>query len=333
MSEPQRPIFVVGVGRSGTTLLSAILDTHPDIAIGPESHYLTYWIRAYRHLDVSRPDQFAAFWSDFISNNHFRRWAVSADSVRARIERQPVVSFRAIFAALLEEYRVACGKRRVGEKTPVHDLHMAQLLEWFPDAQIVYLLRDPRAVAASMVRVPWADPNIDVHARRWRRSVAEVGARALDPRITIVRYEELVNRPAETLKVLCEFLGEQFREGMLSPERSGGPLAGGEWWKEEARGPITPGSVNRWRHELGETDIAVVEDIAGPLMVKLGYACEGRRLSVHERALVLVRAAVRRLRRGFGRMSPPRPWSLVADPRPAGGSASAGGQGHKHEAG
>src|SRR5262249_35446578 len=119
-----RPIFIVGCGRSGTTLLRLMLDSHPAIAAGEETKFLTdlepivgeHW----RLLHTYGFDR--AWWLDRI---------------------------RAFYGGFLEEYATRRGKRRWAEKTPGYTFHLAFLDELFPDAQYLHLIRDGRDVVAS----------------------------------------------------------------------------------------------------------------------------------------------------------------------------------------
>ena len=152
------PIFVVGAGRSGTTLLQRLLSAHSRIAIAPETH----WLRQAEHR-TGRPaaeepaDPEAAF-AGYAANLRFRDLGIDQARWRALAEATPGPRLRAGFAALLAAYAERAGKPRVGEKTPGHVFWAQLLLEWFPDARLVVIMRDPRAQAASMMETPWGLP-------------------------------------------------------------------------------------------------------------------------------------------------------------------------------
>ena len=77
-----------------------------------------------------------------------------------------------MFAVLLASFAAASGARRVVEKTPLHLRHIDTIRAWFPDAQLVWILRDGRACVASLRKMPWASDNPAVLAAQWVRNMA-----------------------------------------------------------------------------------------------------------------------------------------------------------------
>ena len=69
-----------------------------------------------------------------------------------------------MFATILNYHADLKGKRRVGEKSPQHALHLETLREWFPDSLIIHMMRDPRASVASMLHMPWSRGSVVANA-------------------------------------------------------------------------------------------------------------------------------------------------------------------------
>lgn len=265
------PVFVVGMPRSGTTLVSAMLSAHPNIAISPETHFLRQWLRDYGHLDVRRPEAFDRFWHDFSRSKHFRDLQLDPEVTRRQILALPRHDFRHIFMTLLQSYANSLGKMRWGEKTPMHERHLDLLLDWFPQAKIVYLLRDPRAVIASLLKVPWATRTVEQYAVRWHASVQNIGRRSTDARVQVVKYENLVQSPELELLQLCSFLEEAYLPSMLAYGEAAKSLVSGETWKAAALQSVTTSSIDKWQTQLSPQQVASIEDIAGPQMPAHGY--------------------------------------------------------------
>ena len=154
------PVFVVGVPRSGTTLLSAMLNAHPDIAISPETFFLEWALRR-RDVDPREEQGFERFWDDYSASKSFESLGLDNAVLRNNLPAGGERTFVAIFASILQTYAEAHGEARCGEKTPRHYLYIDTLLEWFPRATVVFVVRDPRAVAASLLRVPWASNDVE----------------------------------------------------------------------------------------------------------------------------------------------------------------------------
>jgi hypothetical protein len=300
---------VVGVPRSGTTLLAAFLSAHPRIAISPETHFFSRWLpryapRALRRGAGSPPAaEVRAFWSRVTATPRFSWLGVDAAAAWALASADGAPDYRSVFAALGRAYGQARAKPRWGEKTPAHDAAVPRLLEWFPAARVLYVLRDPRAVIHSLLKTPWgARHTPDLHALRWRRSVRRMHGWGGDPRIRVVRYERLVAEPAAELAAICAFLDEGFDERMITGRsRASSPIVGRSGWAREhldsALESVSTDAVDRWRRELPITTVAVVEHYAAAEMEREGYARTTAGIGPLRRAALLAGRMVQRARR------------------------------------
>jgi hypothetical protein len=258
------PVFIVGLGRSGTSLTRSLINGHPGFAVAPEIHFLDHWMPRFRRVDPAR--DFDVFWSSFVAGKHFPRLQIDAGETRAAILAQGAPSWMETYRTLLIRHAGARGRSRWGEKTPVYFRHLSQLLGWFPDACIVFLVRDPRGVAAShqVVDTDWADPDPAHVAKSWVQSVRIMQSWASDPRVRLVRYEDIVAAPTDTLRELFHFLGEDFDPDVLERRHQVGAL--------RENGSLTPGApvsaahVDKWRERLSSRDVSIVEHIAGGMM-------------------------------------------------------------------
>jgi hypothetical protein len=166
-------VFVVGLSRSGTTLVRHILNSHSQLAIAPESHYLGHQfpgagVRAVlrrRFPDRTTPDAASAL-VNFLYDGGLERatrwrtpsrlwlWVkrrLPADDLRNRFALSDR-SERALFSAILAAYAEVKGKPIAGEKTPAHLYHVDTLLSWFPNGRVLHMMRDPRAIFVSDLR-------------------------------------------------------------------------------------------------------------------------------------------------------------------------------------
>jgi hypothetical protein len=258
------PIVLGGCGRSGTTLLRMMLDSHRRICCGPESSL-------------------------------FRRRAIDADWLAdrfgfARAEVRALRDAAASRAAFIEAFAALCmrtaGKARWAEKTPRNIGRIGAIFRCFPAARFVHVLRDGRDVACSLRTHPrhkvvdgrlvpqdtWKP--IAGCARRWVRDIE--GSRPWwgDARFHTVRYEDLVLDPRPVLAKLMAFLGEDWDEGMLAHAGAHSPFRDATRFAQnpEALGAVNASSIGRWQRDLDARDRRIVKQIAGPLLVELGYA-------------------------------------------------------------
>lgn len=269
MSGP--PVVILGVSRSGTTLLKEMLDSSSELAIPSESYFIPQlWDR---HGPRPDPD---AILDDLGRIARVREWGVTPDDVRGRLPEEP--SFRDAILPVYRSYAERHGKRRFGDKTPAYMQHLELVDSVFPGAQYVHIVRDGRDAALSFLamrrrpRFNWARPRgLGDFACQWDlevRSAQEFGASTARGRYRELRYEDLVVEPERHLREVCEFLDLPFEPGMLDYHREVGP----ETLQDHPRlsEPPTPGARD-WREELEPEDVERFEAIAGPLLEELDY--------------------------------------------------------------
>ncbi|MFO8013680.1 MAG: sulfotransferase [Phycisphaerae bacterium] len=287
------PVFIVGCGRSGTTLLAVMLNQAPELYIFREAGFLPDLVdRAEAYGDLSRPEHRARFIADLKSHRRFNRdlgtdenytWSVF-DLTDAEAEA-------ALAAAAPTDYPGACeaiclasvrkrGKVQWGDKTPRQIRHVPFLARAFPRSRIVHVYRDGRDVAISMGRAGWFD--LRRPGRAWReaaefwagnvRAGRAAGRDLPDYRYREVAYETLVTDPEPTLGGLCEWLGVTFTPAMLhheaDPESRQSVVP--EMFKLLAK-PVTASRVEAWRQEIDPVRVAEFESVAGPVLAELGY--------------------------------------------------------------
>lgn len=276
------PIFVVGTVRSGTTLFAAMLDGHSAIACGPE----TALFRFARSMDQRRvlgdrawPDEAVRF---LLSLRRERAggivdaYGLSPDQLRAELVDAPH-TLRSLLEAITVPYARARGKRRWAEKTPAHLLHLTELRRLWPNAAIIRLVRDPRGVAASLVKVPFGPSSVISSAYLWKRQDDDAHRFFETDRLTrTVRYEDLVADPEGVLRSVCVLLDEAFEPAMLETGNADrNVVATGEPWKWRVTEPIDRSRATAWRDELGPTDLARVALVCADGMRRHRYEGAG----------------------------------------------------------
>ncbi|MEO0375512.1 MAG: sulfotransferase [Cyanobacteria bacterium P01_A01_bin.17] len=269
------PIFLVGCPRSGTTLLQQMLDAHPDVAIAPETFFMErFWLQRNRYGPLAQDSSFHQLLEDIIALPEFDEMGLSPIDFR-KAAWQSERTYPAVFHLLLEQFSELSEAKVVGEKTPKHILHMEALLQFFPAARFIHIVRDPRAVATSWQQVPWSTGSLTGDTRVWRRYVTKT--RYCSPLVKSVlltlHYEQLVSQPERELHALCRFLDLEYQSAMMNYARRESQLVNvaREPWKANARRPLSRSSLNRWQTELSSSALLKIEAAAGSEMKYFGY--------------------------------------------------------------
>ena len=256
----QRHIVMGGAPRSGTTLLRKLLDRHPLIRSGAETKLFV-------------PAAYNLVWLS-------EAYAIPGDELRQMRRESP--SQAAFVDAFADRVKVEAGKERWAEKTPQNIRNLDWILERFPRASVVHIIRDGRDVVCSMRQHPdwrWLDGgwqkvlvprSIESYTRRWLADTATGMAWREDPRYVEVRYEDLVADPEVVMRAICDGVGAPADTDWLatfarrdeSRDQDGRP---------DYEGAVSGASVGRWREDLSAAERLEVERLCGPRLRELGY--------------------------------------------------------------
>jgi len=305
------PFFLVGVDRSGTTLLSAMLQAHSRIAIPYESHFIIpYYQRREDFGDLSNLQNRKRLIESILREHYVRSWVP-----RVSVEDVDLGQCDDLASAIAEVYRAyaaKCGKDLWGDKTPSYVTHIYALHRLYPRAKYVHIIRDGRDVAMSIVRQWWGANNFLSAIRYWQSCIT-LATRQLrmlpDNQFVEVRFEDLVDRPKAELERICDLLGITVEERMLNEY--------GRIWDTlhpryraihpKLGGPLSKEQCFKWKRHLSKADQAIAYEVAGETLAALGYetGCTGHLLriprKVYHRLNESVKwrgaRAIRRLRR------------------------------------
>ncbi len=283
--------FIVGVPRSGTTLLRLMLDAHSLMAIPPETHFIPKLIRMVEHSNGDPRQEVV----EFVTNH--RRWPdfeLDVAAFESRLDAAPELDAATVVRSFYGAYAEAQGKPRWGEKTPQYLRMMGRIARTLPEAHFIHIIRDGRDVALSLLSVEWGPTNIQHAAEQWvdeihtaRRKLSRI------PHYMETRFEELVANPEPLLRRVCEFVGLEFEPAMLSYHRGAAgrmgemqrdfKIAGGPTLTPEERvrqhalisAPPSTEAAGRWQERMDPADVAAFEAIAGETLTELGYELGG----------------------------------------------------------
>jgi hypothetical protein len=271
------PVLVLGVRRSGTTLLRVMLDRHSELAVPDESYFVPQL--ADRHLRHVDPDKFV---DDLRRIDTLAEWDVPLEKVRARVTVGMPTG--AAIATVYAVYAEAHGKPRWGDKTPMYMQNLRLLERLFPDALFVHLIRDGRDAALSFLSMPkglmtetWMQPrDVAGFADQWRAEVKaaqRLGRRVGDGRYLEVRYEDLVGDVESVLRRISTFARLPYEPAMA--DYAGNVDVSTKPHQQSLKRPPTAG-LRDWRHQMSPEDVGAFDRVAGDLLDELGYESHER---------------------------------------------------------
>jgi hypothetical protein len=282
--------FIVGVGRSGTTLLRLMLDAHPELAIPPETHFAPDVIAVSR----SRGNPPARVLEAITESGHWGDFAIDSDELLARLKDVRRLDGGTALRAFYGLYAEKQGKPRWGDKTPIYVTKMREIAGALPEARFVHVIRDGRDVALSRwKRAVKGRAPAEKIAKTWRRRIRKAREQAGDVEYMELRYEDLVTDTEASLHRVCEHIGLEFDPVMLRyhedaserlaemsrdlPGESGDVRHSGEERMAAhalTSKPPTSARIAAWREEMSPEDRIAFEDVAGELLAELGYEVE-----------------------------------------------------------
>jgi len=247
------PIFIVGLPRSGSTLWANIMYQHPDVSVFPEMHFLNPWNRDFRYLlrqigNLNRDENvirlveaiFAEpspkgirrgpyFWRDY----RLMKERGLQDSLRERLLASRHRQIGDVFRAIVEEATICRAKKRAFIQFPVYPIYVNRLAEWWPEARIMHISRNPCAIAASKSNDPGGTGQL-IRRYPWMRSMLRYAGMAFATLQYVIAsrahsrvkfhdnycvffYEQLLREPENTLKEVCRFCQLEYAPAMLQP--------------------------------------------------------------------------------------------------------------------
>ncbi len=310
----EKPIFVIGNPRSGTTLLRLMLTCHPRIVIPPEAGFLIQLLPDYRGF-AGDAGELRRFVAALVQTPKFEFWKLPEETLVRFLEAARPQCYADLAAGVYRCFASVHegGRPRWGDKNNFYLAHIDAIASLYPGAVFIHIVRDGRDVACSYrslatVRGAYAPslPSETFDAMmEWTRNLARI-RRSFDAvgweRAHELRYEDLVREPERTLREACAFLGEAYDARMLdyareNRERELEPRAF-DAWKERNRSGIDEAAIGRWKTDMPEREAELAGVVGARMLRRYQYesvpspstrallVCAGRAGRFHARRLM-----------------------------------------------
>jgi hypothetical protein len=304
-------------------MLRAMLDSHPRLAVPPESYFVVPALaRADRYERADGIDADALL-DAIAADASFAEWQIPAAKVRARWRETEPADVAAAILDLYALYAAEHGKARAGDKTPAHVLQIDLLAGAFPEARFLHIVRDGRDVAPSLTGMHFGPDHFGAAALFWRERVARgraAGRRIGADRYREIRYEDLVADPEAVLRDVCTFFALPFDPVMLDYHTRADELLDGLRFTHHVQGirrPPAP-AARDWRSALSDHEVQLFEALAGDMLDEFGYERSGLPVSARARVEAAawrtgttVERRTRRLRTRVARRLPALPFGAA----------------------
>jgi len=298
----EKPIFICGHRKTGTTLLINLFDNHPDLLVYPDDS--GFWYMYYPLFDgediskdIKRKKVINNLIPHFESNINkpemidkevnFNKEKFSKDFTD--IVSETNYSSKDILLSLIKTMNKNFQKKTEFkywfEKTTSSEIYALEIKKWFPEAKFIHLIRDPRDNWASL-KSGWDKRyhKFNDDPRRLLQSLIDRGKLGLElakynkeiigsDNYKVIKFEDLTLKSGDTMNELCEFLGIKFNDNLLSPTILGKPWKGNNFQKLKFN-KISSVNVNRWPKRIEQKEAMLIEYYFKDIMEHFGYKTE-----------------------------------------------------------
>ncbi|GJL54391.1 MAG: sulfotransferase [Nitrospirales bacterium] len=281
------PFFIFGCPRSGSSLLSRMLNAHPRLAVPFESHVLSMFYPLLPYYgDLRKAEVLEQLVCDILSTDVMRDWVppVNKNNVLSLVR---VNNLGGIMDALMRSWAQSQHKQRWGDKTPWHVQYWPQILQYFPQTQFIHIMRDGRDVAISLFRARFGPKTAYGAAKQWDKYIQEIEClkRAVsEQNFYQIRYEDLLQDPEATLSAICDFLHEDYSPHMLEFYKNPNLYKTDHTNMNNLAKPLLHQNTMKWRTEMTDRDLYVFEAVAQSTLRQQRYevVCKNPSLSQFE---------------------------------------------------
>lgn len=261
-------LFIIGVGRSGTTLLQNMMNGHPHVAFIPEINYPRRFLFNKKLSKLYKRDKDDFF--QFIKND---KWFKRLDKrILNEIDFETIDKSNFELEFYKQIFTQNCklnNKSIAGDKDPRSIELVRKINRIIPNIQWVHIVRDPRDVVLSKIKADWSKKGSlfrHIFVSYLQLMLAVKWKKLLKDKFTEIYYEDLITNPEQTLKYLCSEIGLEYNSKMLNYKESAKILVAQDEhsWKKEVFSPIIKDNYSKWEHELDTKTIILIENLVKP---------------------------------------------------------------------
>ncbi len=287
--------FIVGIGRSGTTILNKILNSHPDILSLPEANFLAFFLNDYKNVKQFNRKHVDLIFEEialFSLSHPFLGYEFDIESAKNKIIHlvgEKELSYEALCKSIYSEFKVIGNDKLFAkiliDKNPSYTLFVDKIAAQFPNSKFIFLVRDYRANTLSKKQSVYLEtPNVAYNAYRWKlfNENALSFCEKNNDRVLLLRYEDLVVNNLTEIERICDFLGVRsqdintqsgeeikisFSNYNISPkyeERFNKKYS-------DLNRPLNTGRLNSWETQFSPSEIKICDTLCSDIASQVGY--------------------------------------------------------------
>jgi hypothetical protein len=238
-------VIIYGSPRSGTTMFRLMLSGHPDLVEVGEKQYINW---------------FSKYDSDGNLKFNHRDLFVNREFVHDGIEPRPDIDGLDLIENIIDQAKAG----RQGRVVITLHFDLPKILKVFPGCKILHIVRDPRDVTASIMRLGWAG-NAFYAVDNWLQAEAaleEARPQLEEGQLLSLKYKDLAESPELELKRISDFLGIEYSDAFFN------------YAKRTTYDLPSQSRIQGWRKNLTEKDIKLIELRCRSLMMDRGFTPE-----------------------------------------------------------
>jgi hypothetical protein len=271
--------FIIGIGRSGTTLLQSMLNAHPEITSPPESHFVQNYIAKEIKGQFPKTESRKHIAERLTKDVYLSRLDMDIQKILNTFFNNVLeFSYTSLFIEILKEHCHRQGKPIVGEKDPTNTSFLKEIHSAFPQSFIIHIIRDPRDVILSKSKTLWGK-NASLWKHIWECKTTLPGARRkgrvlFGQKYLEILYEKLVTEPQKELIRICKILDVSFHDEMLQYYRNVQSIVTNDEmpWKKNVFKPVLKDNTQKWKQGLSKWRVLAIEGACVQQFRDLGYS-------------------------------------------------------------
>lgn len=282
------PFFLVGVQRSGTTLLRLMLNSHSQIAIPEEASFLKPLLNhKWSNKKITGEDKERVI-GYLRENEQFKLWNFDTEPFFQKLERKRQFTLKELVELMYVSYANSENKSRWGDKSLFFG-SMELLYEMFPGAKFIHIVRDGRDVFYSWRKMDPNKSHPSVMALDWKikhRLIKKSLKIVPEKNLYQVRYKDLIKNPQKELRGICNFLGFEYEDQMINFYETSNKYIG-KHHSDLIFKAVDKENVNKWEKLLTQNEQLVYQIVAKKTLLKYGYRLSPHKMKIKHYLLFL----------------------------------------------